>query len=88
MVTMNGWNQQKQEKIEMESDKYSESQMLLRQECIMLLQKYLMQHQKEVYEFSNDWIAKGNKDTTYLEEDFLKYVNDIEKWRKLASKVH
>ena len=88
MGIMNGWNQQKQEKIEMESDKYSDSQMLLRQECIMLLQKYLMQHQKEVYEFSNDWIAKGNNDTTYLEEDFLKYVSDIEKWRELGSIKH
>ena len=75
---MNGWNQEQE--TEMESDKYSDSQMLLRQECIMLLQKYLMQHQKEVYEFSHDWIAKGNNDTTYLEEDFLKYVSDIEKW--------
>ena len=85
---MNGWNQQKQEKIGMESDKYSDSQMLLRQECIMLLQKYLTQHQKEVYEFSHDWIAKGNKDTTWLEEDFLKYVSDIEKWRELGSIKH
>ena len=67
---MNGWNQEQE--TEMESDKYSESQMLLRQQCIMLLQKYLQQHQREVYEFSNDWIAKGNNDTTYLEEDFLK----------------
>ena len=73
---------------EMESEKYSASEMQVRQECIMILQKYLNQHMKEVYEFSNDWVAKGNKDTTWLEEDFLKYVNDIEKWRKLASKVH
>ncbi len=86
MVTMNGWNQEQE--TEMESDKYSESQMLLRQQCIMLLQKYLQQHQREVYEFSNDWIAKGNNDTTYLEEDFLKYVSDIEKWRELASIKH
>ena len=83
---MNGWNQEQE--TEMESDKYSESQMLLRQQCIMLLQKYLQQHQREVYEFSNDWIAKGNNDTTYLEEDFLKYVSDIEKWRELASIKH
>ena len=85
-VTMNGWNQE--QVTEMESDKYSESQMELRQQCIMLLQKYLEQHQREVYEFSNDWIAKGNNDTTCLEEDFLKYVSDIEKWRELASIKH
>ena len=88
MGIMNGWNQQKQEKIGMESEKYSTEEMELRQQCLMLLQKYLPQHQREVSEFSNDGIAKGNKDTTWLEEDFRKYVNDIEKWRKLASKVH
>ena len=34
---------------------------------------------KQVYEFSHDWVAKGNTDTTWLEEDFLVYVNNIEK---------
>ena len=72
----------------MESEKYSTEEMELRKQCIMLLKKYLKQHQKEVYEFSHDWIAKGNNDTTWLEEDFLKYVSDRDKWRKLASKVH
>ena len=82
MVTMNG-SYQKENVTEMES-----KDLQLRQECMKLLQKYLPQHQKEVYEFSHDWISKGNTDTTWLEEDFLKYVNDIEKWRKLASNVH
>ena len=82
MVTMNG-SYQKENVTEMES-----KDLQLRQECMGLLQKYLPQHQKEVYEFSHDWISKGNTDTTWLEEDFLKYVNDIEKWRKLASNVH
>ena len=83
---MNG-SYQKENVTEMES-KLSASDLQLRQECLMLLQQYLPQHQKEVYEFSHDWIAKGNKDTTWLEEYFLKYVNDIEKWRVLGSNVH
>ena len=78
MVTMSG-RYQEEHVIEMESEKYSASEMQIRQECIMKLQSYLNEHMKQVYEFSHDWVAKGNTDTTGLEEDFLVYVNNIEK---------
>ena len=55
---------------------YSDERMYLRAEIFRALLHYLDDYAKQVYEFCDVWVSRGNRDCTNIDKYFIMYLKE------------
>ncbi len=56
--------------------RYSKERMALRAKSLEILGK-MFTLKREVYEFCDMWISQGNKEINNIQDEFIKYIRDV-----------